>query len=407
MAVQTFDPKDFEIQWRVPEAAPGYEVSNLGVIRRLKDGKWLRFGIGRTTVGSYLVACFNVEGRNRGSHGVHVLVCHAWHGPPPSGDVRYEPNHLDGNKHNNLPGNLEWTTRSENIIHSYETGIRNDSLRVVETNHETGEEVTYYSMAELARRFGLVHLKGWSFARRYQKEKYEGKYTYRLVEGNYKAPKRKHGKIVMAFDYKTNKLHITYGLTEMELTTGICSNLIKSRMKAKTLPPLINGVVFTWGENSDDLYRPTKAEIEDSIEEFKNYKVEVRRRPVVVKNYVDGTETTYPRLGEMLKALGDVGMSLRTQLQRYCIDMTKGMAVKYADNDKPFKDYTDEQIAWSAAGHRIDSKYITVTDKLSNTTKRYPSISAFAKEIGGDEGRVRNAVRRGDDYLHFQIVVDS
>ena len=41
----------------------------------------------------------------------------SFHGLPPSD--KKEVNHLDGNKENNVPSNLEWISRSDNLKHYY------------------------------------------------------------------------------------------------------------------------------------------------------------------------------------------------------------------------------------------------------------------------------------------------
>ena len=51
---------------------------------------------------------------------VHVLVLEAWIGPRPFG---YVTNHKNGNKTDNRLENLEYVTQTENMKHSYATGL--------------------------------------------------------------------------------------------------------------------------------------------------------------------------------------------------------------------------------------------------------------------------------------------
>lgn len=93
-------------EWR---ATPyeGYFVSSFGRVRGRK-GRVLKPTLKDTGSGSYLVvAC----GRNN-QQTVHTLVCLAWHGPRPAG---MEVAHNDGHHLNNMPDNLRWATRAENM----------------------------------------------------------------------------------------------------------------------------------------------------------------------------------------------------------------------------------------------------------------------------------------------------
>ena len=56
---------------------------------------------------------------------VHRLVAHAYCANPRQAP---EVNHIDGDKTNNLPTNLEWVTKSENHKHAYAKGLRHSPL---------------------------------------------------------------------------------------------------------------------------------------------------------------------------------------------------------------------------------------------------------------------------------------
>ncbi len=58
---------------------------------------------------------------NNKTIGLHRLVAIGFIGPVPDGKV---VNHIDGNKHNNSPDNLEYVTISENVKHAIMMGLR-------------------------------------------------------------------------------------------------------------------------------------------------------------------------------------------------------------------------------------------------------------------------------------------
>lgn len=67
----------------------------------------------------YMIVGLSGTGGNN-THYVHRLVAETF---IPNPDNKPQVNHIDGDKTNNSVENLEWVTKSENILHSWKTGL--------------------------------------------------------------------------------------------------------------------------------------------------------------------------------------------------------------------------------------------------------------------------------------------
>lgn len=107
-------------QWKPIDGTDGkYEVSNLGHVRT--NGK--RPGLLTLTKQpkGYLYAMIQLSNGKQKNCRVHRLVAEYF---LPNPDNMKEVNHKDGNKDNNHVSNLEWCTRSNNVKHSFDTGLK-------------------------------------------------------------------------------------------------------------------------------------------------------------------------------------------------------------------------------------------------------------------------------------------
>jgi len=81
----------------------------------------------------------------------------------PNPENKHEVNHKDGNKANNDKSNLEWSTRSENILHAFRIGLKHKSpnagmkpVLIDVYDYKTGEFKSFHSsMTEAARICGV------------------------------------------------------------------------------------------------------------------------------------------------------------------------------------------------------------------------------------------------------------
>lgn len=112
-----------EEQYKQIPQFPKYEASNLGNIRNMKTKRVLKPA--KTNTG-YMQVCLRNDGKNK-MQTVHRLVLLAW--KPIQNPDKYDVNHIDWDKTNNTVANLNWMTRSENILH----GGSKTELRILQS----------------------------------------------------------------------------------------------------------------------------------------------------------------------------------------------------------------------------------------------------------------------------------
>lgn len=145
-----------EEEWRPVPGLPTYEASSLG--RVAVRGK-IRHPRAKSATDDRPVVYVNVGGKPR-YWTVGRLVALAFIGPCPPG---HETSHLDGNAHNNVPGNLAWETRQQNMARNQANGaqrraqvhqrakLTNDNVREIRALRDSG-----LSNAEVGAMFGVT-----------------------------------------------------------------------------------------------------------------------------------------------------------------------------------------------------------------------------------------------------------
>ncbi|AXQ67825.1 HNH endonuclease [Bacillus phage Kioshi] len=138
----------------VVDNGDNYSVSSLGKIRNDKLDIVLKHAINK---GYHCVGLCSKS--KRINYTVHRLVALAFLDNPSD---KEQVNHLDGNKSNNKLSNLEWSTRSENTKHAYDTGL---SSRVGEKNSKN--KLTSDDVIEIRRLFKTGKYNTLDLANRY------------------------------------------------------------------------------------------------------------------------------------------------------------------------------------------------------------------------------------------------
>lgn len=98
-----------------------YDISNYGNIRKVSNGTYLKHQYSMD--GYHYIRLTDDNGiRSKNFYYIHRLVALMFiHNDNP--EIKIEVNHIDGNKDNLHVSNLEWVTPSQNINHSFKTGL--------------------------------------------------------------------------------------------------------------------------------------------------------------------------------------------------------------------------------------------------------------------------------------------
>ena len=107
-----------KIAYAIPNLDPCYFLTEDGNVYSTKTGRPKRL-IGVVGENGYRVHTFRRSGKCVREY-LHRLMADQFCVKPEGCNV---VNHIDGNKLNNLPKNLEWVTRAENVKHAFSTGL--------------------------------------------------------------------------------------------------------------------------------------------------------------------------------------------------------------------------------------------------------------------------------------------
>lgn len=149
-------------EWRPIEGFPLCYVSNFGRIiskRKYRDGMLVKQ---QFTKKGYCCAQLYDDKNVCRRVLVHRIVAFSFVDNPDS-DVNKEVNHIDGNKRNNTPDNLEWCDRKWNMRHAHRTGLMknvgnatkyDENFKILQTECDGTPIRAYINAHEAERVFG-------------------------------------------------------------------------------------------------------------------------------------------------------------------------------------------------------------------------------------------------------------
>lgn len=365
--------------WRDIPGFSRYQASNTGLIRSKNTGRLQTIFPKKSTKGTYLnCTAIDDNGKRNCTTGVHVLVCLAFHGEQPIGyrDV----NHIDGNKHNNHENNLEWSTRANNISHSYRNRERLDSQVVIVTDNFTEKETCVFSMAELAKMFNLSHLKGDVLI---TDKPYMNRWSFKL-KSDYIPPNRQGRQECFAINPATKKLYACNSMTEMALMLTVSKQAVAIAIRDKKP---INGFFIVTSET-------------ELTEDYIDRKTALSSMREYARRTLACNKRNNTRLCVYFKSQGWVLCDGWIMVNRLLVENGLPFFPKHSRSDvtrlirdgnvinvlstKMMRAYPDKDCYYTTL------PTITVKDNRTGVTENFPNIDVFAERFEIDKDSIHN-----------------
>lgn len=137
-----------------------YQISNYGRVKSFPRNTTSKIRIMKPLLSrsGYLYVSLKKKKTKRFRFEIHRLVALAF---IPNPENKTTVNHKDGIKLNNCVENLEWATKSENMQHSYDIGLRKSSNLTLEDVKHIREiyipSNREYGARALSKKFGVAH----------------------------------------------------------------------------------------------------------------------------------------------------------------------------------------------------------------------------------------------------------
>lgn len=232
-------------QWYPIPGFKLYEITRSGKVRNIATGK---IHVGNLCGSGYWNHHLVRDNGKQLVIGLHRLIAFTF--IPNDDPEKIVVNHIDGNKLNNEPENLEWLTILENIIHAGKSGLSPKCLGITLHDPKTGKVIKFDTILAASEFVGIskdsMRKRYWKYngmvfpeGYQYQKGDYNGEWEIpNDIEGQMKEidSRLKSSKIIEVKDLSTGEVLEYKTMTEAAKTYDINLSTLSVKMRDYECP---------------------------------------------------------------------------------------------------------------------------------------------------------------------------